>query len=79
MVSPRRRATRLSEQTWKQREIDEAAALDAVGDAEASLRLAHEVLQECVDTARSVGLSWAAIGGQLGITRQAAHKRFGGA
>jgi hypothetical protein len=26
-----------------------------------------------------VGLSWAAIGGQLGITRQAAHKRFGGA
>jgi hypothetical protein len=79
MVAPRRRAARLTEQAWKQREIDEAAALDAVGDAEAALMSAHEVLQECVDTARSVGLSWASIGSQLGVTRQAAHKRFGGA
>lgn len=36
------------------------------------------LLQQAVATARAAGHSWAAIGATLGMTRQAAQKRFGG-
>lgn len=37
------------------------------------------VLQQWVDAGRRAGMSWADIGALMGITRQAAQQRFGGA
>lgn len=45
-------------------------ASKAAGDAEVELHAA-------VRAAREVGVTWAAIGAVLDITRQAAYKRFG--
>lgn len=44
--------------------------------AEAS-SLTAELLQQAVSAARAGGHSWSAIGGTLGLTRQAAQQRFG--
>lgn len=65
------------------------AVLGAVGDegpddflslvarsAEAE-RLTKQLLQQSVDSARATGHSWAALGGALGMSRQAAQQRFG--
>jgi hypothetical protein len=41
------------------------------------LELAQRVMQDTVDRAREAGLSWHQIGVTLGISRQAAQKRFG--
>jgi hypothetical protein len=56
----------------------------AAGDIEALADLAglsEEVdgaLRHGVDGLRDTGYSWDDIGSRLGVTRQAAHKRFGG-
>jgi len=47
-----------------------AAAAKAVEDASESLR-------QAVRSAREAGLTWATIGEVLGVTKQAAHERFG--
>jgi len=55
---------------------DEHLALVAAG-----ARAEHEVraiLQSAVTAARAGGASWARIGSELGMTRQAAQQRFGG-
>lgn len=45
--------------------------------ADELVRRSHERLNELVLTARSQGVSWQAIGDALGVSRQAAFKRFG--
>ncbi|WP_433757327.1 hypothetical protein [Nocardia sp. CA-135398] len=40
------------------------------------LRLADQLLDYFVDQARSAGTSWVEIGARLGVSRQAAQKRF---
>lgn len=39
----------------------------------------RSLTQQAVDAARTAGHSWADIGGELGMSRQAAQQRFGGA
>jgi hypothetical protein len=51
--------------------------LSWVADADAATRQAQRTLAAAVTRARSRGHSWAQIGDRLGITRQAAHQRFG--
>ncbi len=55
----------------------DASALDRVGDIPLIEAAVDEIIAERVDAAREQGLSWEAIAGRLGISRQAAHKRFG--
>lgn len=50
--------------------------LDSLRPAIATVEATRGVLQTQVDTLRSRGVSWAAIGGALGISRQAAWERF---
>jgi hypothetical protein len=45
--------------------------------AHIALRAAQRALDDAVEHAGSLGLSWTAIGRSLGITRQAAQQRFG--
>lgn len=54
---------------------DELALVRRTANAEA---VVGELLHQSVGSARAAGHSWAAIGGALGMTRQAAQKRFGG-
>jgi len=49
---------------------------EAASIAEHLLRLADRLLDHFVDQARRAGLPWAAIGARLGVSRQAAQKRF---
>lgn len=51
--------------------------LGLVARAAASLEEARRELQQAVDGARAEGASWAEVGRTLGISRQAAFKRFG--
>lgn len=51
--------------------------LALVGRCSAAERLTRQLLEQSVDAARSAGQSWAAIGGELGMSRQAAQQRFG--
>ncbi|MEJ8632190.1 hypothetical protein [Streptomyces sp. MS2.AVA.5] len=53
---------------------DPRAALTAAADMERASRL---LLTESADAARSSGDSWAQVGRAVGISRQAAHERFG--
>ncbi len=55
---------------------DHLALIDRCADAE---RITRELLRQAVDAARSAGHSWTAIGARLGMSRQAAQQRFGGA
>lgn len=59
---------------------EKAAPLDqlteAVRTADGLTLLADELIGHFVDQARNSGSSWAEIGGALGVTRQAAQKRF---
>lgn len=52
-------------------------AVDHIRDAARSLDIAQQGLAEAVAQARREGVTWAAVGECLGITRQAAFKRFG--
>lgn len=61
----------LADRPGAQVEQSLAAATHLVDTAERTLHL-------FVDEAREAGMTWAAIGETLGITRQAAQKRFGG-
>ncbi len=54
--------------------------LDVLGwitEADAATRQAHRTLTAAVTRARAQGHTWTQIARQLGITRQAAHQRFG--
>ncbi|MEV5337073.1 MULTISPECIES: hypothetical protein [Actinomycetes] len=48
-----------------------------IRQADELVRRSRERLQESVSTARSYGVSWQEIGATLGVSRQAAFKRFG--
>jgi hypothetical protein len=50
------------------------ALIRASSDAERDVRA---ILRQAVESARAGGVSWAAIGAELGMTRQAAQQRFG--
>src|SRR5690606_22681013 len=56
---------------------DPEAYLDLVSIAARAERQTEELLRSSVAAARSAGQSWEAIGARLGISRQAAQKRFG--
>lgn len=59
--------------------VDGPLTLEAGLQASAALRRGIDALQvELVSSARDEGASWAAIGGALGVTTQAAHQRFSG-
>jgi len=51
-------------------------SLHAIADADDMIKRGKEQLAEAVAIARSVGVSWEAIGAELGISRQAAYDRF---
>ena len=71
---PRSRVARLG-----RRSTGGAAALDisgSLGPSQASVDVAGEVLHSQVEILRRRGVSWAAIGEALGISRQAAWERF---
>ncbi len=63
---------------WSRTDLDDAGAQLAlvarVRDAEVEVRA---LLQQAVNSARSVGHSWGAIGAELGMSRQAVQQRFG--
>ena len=62
------------------RPLPPGPALDVLGwvaDADAATRQAQRTLAAAVTRARSQGHSWTQIASQLGVTRQAAHQRFG--
>ena len=52
--------------------------LALVSRAAAAEALARDLLQQAVGAARGSGHSWAAIGDQLGLSRQGVQQRFGG-
>lgn len=51
--------------------------LALVHRAAAAESVARDLLQQSVTAARASGLSWAAIGAELGLTRQGVQQRFG--
>ncbi len=51
--------------------------LDALSDLATLDEFVNDYAQARVDDARATGASWAEIAERLGVTRQAAHKRFG--
>src|SRR5690554_6246844 len=56
---------------------DPKAFLDLVAVAAKAERQTEDMLRSAVIAARAGGHSWEAIGSRLGISRQAAHQRFG--
>jgi biotin operon repressor len=50
--------------------------LKSLGPAVATVEATRQVLQTQIDTLRKRGVSWHAIGGVLGMSRQAAWERF---
>jgi hypothetical protein len=50
--------------------------LNSLGPAVATVEATRSVLQTQIDVLRKRGISWSAIGGVLGISRQAAWERF---
>jgi ATP-dependent Clp protease ATP-binding subunit ClpX len=50
--------------------------LDTLRPCLATVDAMRQVLQAQIDTLRKRGVSWAAIGDSLGVTRQAAWERF---
>ena len=52
--------------------------LDVVSRVAEAEEVVHDLLRQSVVAARAAGCSWAAIGAELGMTRQAAQQRFGG-
>lgn len=55
----------------------EGSALTTLSEASAELKQAEENLTQAVIRARHAGASWASIGQAIGISRQAAHERWG--
>lgn len=58
-----------------ERDADPLAVVSRVVAAEDAVR---DLLRQAVVAARAAGCSWAAIGAELGMSRQAAQQRFGG-
>ena len=56
--------------------MTEQQLLDALPPAVATVEATRGILQTQIDTLRNRGVSWAAIGTALGISRQAAWERF---
>ena len=56
--------------------MTEQQLLDALPPAVATVEATRGILQTQIDTLRNRGISWAAIGTALGISRQAAWERF---
>ena len=56
--------------------MTDAQLLDALRPASATVEATRSVLQTQIETLRDRGVSWAAIGTALGISRQAAWERF---
>lgn len=54
-------------------------AQDAIRQRAVELDQSKAALQQSVDDARAGGMTWAQVGQVLGVTRQAAWERFGGA
>jgi ClpX C4-type zinc finger len=61
---------------WGWDAMTDEQLLDALRPANATVEATRNVLQARVDTLRRRGVSWAAIGEALGISRQAAWERF---
>ena len=57
--------------------IEAASVTDEIKAANVTLSAAQSALQDAVEHAVRLGLSWTEIGRSLGITKQAAHQRFG--
>lgn len=57
---------------------DPDASLQLVDAARIASEESGRLLRESIGSARTAGLSWDAIGGVLGVSRQAAQQRFGG-
>jgi hypothetical protein len=57
--------------------LGDDALLDGLQPSIACAEAVGNVLQHQVDVLRSRGVSWAAIGSALGVSRQAAWERFG--
>ncbi|MGF3054291.1 hypothetical protein ACQUSY_10085 [Microbacterium sp. YY-03] len=64
-----------TDETAHQLTADESLAL--IGASAAAERQAATVFHGAVTAARAANVSWARIGGELGMTRQAAQQRFG--
>lgn len=58
--------------------LSEADHLALVARAAAAEQASQELQRRAVTAARSAGISWAALGRELGMTRQAVQQRFGG-
>jgi hypothetical protein len=56
--------------------MGDAQLLQSLKPSEAAVEGMRNVLQQQVETLRRRGISWADIGGALGISRQAAWERF---
>jgi hypothetical protein len=62
------------------RQLPPGPAIDILGwitEADTATRQAHRTLAAAITRARAQGHTWTQIASQLGITRQAAHQRFG--
>ena len=57
--------------------LTEAEHLSLVSRAAAAEQSSQELQRRAVAAARSAGISWAALGRELGMTRQAVQQRFG--
>lgn len=55
-----------------------SAAQDLIRQRAAEVDESREALQQSVEEARAVGVSWAQVGTVLGVSRQAAWERFAG-
>jgi hypothetical protein len=58
-------------------EAEDVSDLRAVADAADVVAVAEARLREAVEVAHARGRSWGRIGVALGVSRQAARKRFG--
>lgn len=58
-------------------EMDTDALLERLVPAGAAANAAHEHVSNIVDVLRARDVTWARIGEELGVTRQAAQARFG--
>jgi hypothetical protein len=58
--------------------VDDTSDLRAIGDALGRVAAAERELEQAVRAARTNGRSWGRIGMVLGVSKQAALRRFGG-
>lgn len=61
---------------WRNQHVDGQSALNAITRARRAVTVAERDLEVAVESARSAGASWEAIGRAAGITRQSAHARW---